>query len=168
MPLYALQSGTEVHLIATLVLAALLGSLLGVNRSVNGKHAGMRTYALVSLGSCLFTLLSVLASYELSAFSAVNPIQIAASIIIGVGFIGAGLAALPKLGGGEFSVEITTASGVWVVAAIGMACGFGLYTLAVVTTLIALIVFTFFARLERWLVMGWGPQPKAPRKRTRK
>jgi putative Mg2+ transporter-C (MgtC) family protein len=161
-----LESSVELHLLASLVLAALLGALVGIDRSMAGKHAGMRTYALVSLGSCLFTLLSTLAAYQFAAFAGVNPLQIAASVIIGIGFIGTGLAAIPKMGGGEYSVEITTASGVWVVAAIGMACAYNLYILAIAATIISLLIFSFFARIEHWIVVGWGP--KKPRKRTQK
>ena len=68
------------------------GDLLGLERSIAGKHAGMRTYALVSLGSCLFVIVGTLASYQLSIFSGINPLQIAGSIVIGIGFIGSGLA----------------------------------------------------------------------------
>ncbi len=167
MPVSALGTSTELHLLASLVLAALLGAFVGIDRSMAGKHAGMRTYALVSLGSCLFTLLSTLAAYQLAAFANVNPLQIAASVIIGIGFIGTGLAALPKLGSGEHSVEITTASGVWVVAAIGMACAYGFYILAIATTVLSLIIFSFFAHIEHWIVTGWGP-PKPGRKKAQK
>jgi putative Mg2+ transporter-C (MgtC) family protein len=119
-------SGSEIELIVSLVLAAVLGAFLGVERSLAGKHAGMRTYALVSLGSCLFVLLGTVAS--------------------GIGFIGSGLAIMR----GEHA-ELTTATGIWVVAGVGMACGFGLYLLAVVATVIAATVLSLFLRLENVL-----------------
>jgi putative Mg2+ transporter-C (MgtC) family protein len=140
-------SGSEIELIVSLVLAAVLGAFLGVERSLAGKHAGMRTYALVSLGSCLFVLLGTVASGSLAQyFPGVNPLQIAGSIVIGIGFIGSGLAIMR----GEHA-ELTTATGIWVVAGVGMACGFGLYLLAVVATVIAATVLSLFLRLENVL-----------------
>ncbi len=126
-------------------MAALLGSILGLERSLAGKQAGMRTYALVSIGSCLFVGVGTLASYFFAAnFSGINPLQLAGSIIVGVGFIGSGLAVLR--GGGH--AELTTAAGIWVIAGVGMACGFGLYILATVATVLAAAVFSLFLRIE--------------------
>lgn len=136
-----------------LLAAALLGALLGLERSIAGKHAGMRTYALVSLGSALFTTVGVSASYQLSFFSDLNPLQIAGSIVIGIGFIGAGLAALRA---GEGHVELTTATGIWVAAGVGMACGFGLYSIAIAATILALLIFTLFLRLENRIRQRFG------------
>ena len=136
-----------------LLVAALLGALLGLERSIAGKHAGMRTYALVSLGSALFTSVGVLASYQLSYFSDINPLQIAGFIVVGIGFLGAGLAALR---GGENHAELTTATGIWVAAGVGMACGFGLYQVAVAATVLALLIFTLFLRLENNIRQRYG------------
>jgi len=137
--------GSEAAMAWSLLVAALLGALLGVERSLAGKHAGMRTYALVSLGSCLFVLISTLASNSfLSAFPGINPIQIAASVVIGIGFIGSGLVSLK----GDTHVELTTASGIWVVAGIGMACGFGMFMLAGVATVLAAMILSLFLRVE--------------------
>lgn len=154
----------EFHFIWSLAIAAILGALMGLDRSVAGKHAGMRTYALVSLGSCLFTLLSTLASYDLAAsFAGINPLQIAGSVVVGIGFIGTGLAVFR----GEHPVELTTASGIWVVAAIGMACGFSLYVLAIASTLIALIIFSLFAKIEYSLRNSLGvPEEKGRSRKT--
>jgi len=151
------SSAVQFQLIWSLSIATLLGSLLGFDRALAGKHAGMRTYALVALGSCLFTILSTLAAQMFSSFVAVNPLQIASSIIVGIGFIGTGLAVFR----GEHPVELTTASGLWVVAGIGMACGFKLYVLAVATTLIALIVFSLFAKVEHQLRENLMPESTA-------
>jgi putative Mg2+ transporter-C (MgtC) family protein len=137
--------GSEAAMTWSLLMAAILGSLLGIERSIAGKHAGMRTYALVSLGSCLFVLIGTIASSHLQPFfGGVNPLQIAGSIVIGIGFIGSGLVALKS----DMHVELTTASGIWVVAGIGMACGFGFYMLAVVTTVIAAAILSLFLHLE--------------------
>jgi putative Mg2+ transporter-C (MgtC) family protein len=124
---------------------------MGINRSLAGKHAGMRTFALVSLGSCVFTVISTLSSFELSSFAAVNPLQIAGSVVIGIGFIGTGLAAFR----GE-QVELTTASGVWVVAGIGMACGFGFYIIATAATVLSLVVFSGLSHVEHWMQVRFG------------
>lgn len=135
----------ENEFIIRIVAAALLGSFLGVERSISGKHAGMRTYALVSLGSALFVGTGTLASLGLlPLFGGINPLQIAGSVVLGVGFLGTGLSVFR----GEHPVELTTASGLWVSAGVGMACGFGLYTLAVTSTVLGIIIFSVFARLE--------------------
>ena len=151
---WGIAGATEISFVFNLCLAAFLGSLLGLERSFAGKHAGMRTYALVSLGSCLFVVLGTLASYQLSYFVGVNPLQLAGSIIIGIGFIASGLMVFR----GEHPVELTTASGIWVVAGIGMASGFGFYLLALTTTVIAIVIFSLFARLEKKLRVRFGAE----------
>jgi putative Mg2+ transporter-C (MgtC) family protein len=145
-------SSIEITFVWRLVAAVVFGSLMGLDRSIVGKHAGMRTYALVSLGSCVFSIVSTLASYQLGIFPGANPLQIAASIVVGVGFIGAGLSAFK----GEHSVELTTATGIWVVAAIGMACGYGLYLIATATTVLGIVIFSLISRVEHWLRVNWG------------
>src|SRR6185437_10948996 len=105
-----LQTISEATMSWRLIVAAILGTLLGLERSLRGKHAGMRTYALVALGSCLFVVAGTLASFELGMFSGINPLVIAANVVVGIGFIGAGLAVFR----GEHPVELTTATGLWV------------------------------------------------------
>lgn len=144
----------ELLLVGRLCVAALLGGCLGLERSIAGKHAGMRTYALVSLGSCLFTVVGTLASFQLSMFAGLNPLIIASNVVLGVGFIGAGLAVFR----GEHPVELTTASGIWVVAGVGMACGFGFYTLAAGTAVLGVVIFSVFAKLERRISSRFGIQ----------
>ena len=146
------QYATETAMAGTLLISALLGAALGLERSVAGKHAGMRTYALVSLGSCLFVLLGALASLELSFFPGINPLGIASSIVIGIGFIGSGLAVFR----GEHPVELTTATGIWLAAGVGMACGFGFYSLAAVSTILGLVIFTLFLKIENLIRHRWG------------
>ena len=148
-------SALEISYSCRLLVAALLGMALGLERSLAGKHAGMRTYAMVALGSALFVTLGTLAAYELSIFSGVNPLQIAGSVVIGIGFIGSGLAAFK----GDH-IEVTTASGIWVVAAVGMAAGFGLYILAIAGTIISLLIFSVFSRLERIMRIRYGTDGK--------
>lgn len=135
-----------------LVAAALLGMGMGTERSITGKHAGMRTYGLVALGSALFCLVGTFASYQLSFFPGINPLQIAGSVAIGIGFIGSGLAMFR----GEHPGELTTASGIWVVAAVGMACGFGFYAFAAITAALSIFLFTIVSRVEHFLRTRWG------------
>src|ERR1700740_1157958 len=118
-----------------LVVAALLGACLGVERSIAGKHAGMRTYALVSMGSALFVLVGTMSAYLLAGFPGINPGQISSSIVVGIGFIGAGLAALR----GE-PPQLTPASGIWVASGVGMAVGFGLYALATTAAILGIVI----------------------------
>ncbi|HWB33849.1 MAG TPA: MgtC/SapB family protein [Candidatus Paceibacterota bacterium] len=136
----------ESQYLLALAAAAALGALLGLERTIAGKHAGMRTYALVSLGSCLFVILGTLSSVELSFFSGINPLQLAGSIIIGIGFIGSGLVAFKNE-----HAELTTASGIWVAAGMGMACGFGFYLLAFFSTILALAIFSLLLRFENFI-----------------
>ncbi len=142
----------ELIFASRLIVAALLGALVGLERSISGKHAGMRTYALVSLGSCIFVIIGTLASYQLSMFAGINPLQIASSVVIGIGFIGSGLSMMHS----QNQVELTTASGIWVVAGIGMACGFGLYITAVVASVLSLLVFGVFSKAEHKIRVRWG------------
>ncbi|TSC68952.1 MAG: putative Mg2+ transporter-C (MgtC) family protein [Parcubacteria group bacterium Gr01-1014_56] len=143
---------TELSMVFALVVSAFLGAALGLERSIAGKHAGMRTYALVSLGSCLFVIVGTLASFQLSFFPGVNPLQIASSIVIGIGFIGSGLAVFR----GEHPVELTTATGIWVAAGVGMACGFGLYLLATTSTILGLVIFSVFLKFENSVRKRWS------------
>ncbi|HEV8677587.1 MAG TPA: MgtC/SapB family protein [Candidatus Paceibacterota bacterium] len=138
--------GSESSMVWSLLLAALLGAVLGIERSVAGKQAGMRTYSLVSLGSCLFVLVSTGASEAFAvSFPGINPVQIAASVVVGIGFIGSGLLSLRN--NGEH-VELTTSSGIWVVAGIGMACGYGLYETAAAAAVISIAIFSAFLKIE--------------------
>jgi putative Mg2+ transporter-C (MgtC) family protein len=120
-------------------LAAVLGGAIGVERELRDREAGIRTHLLVSLGSALFTLVSAYGFHEfLTSGDAVvraDPTRIAAQIVTGIGFLGAG--AIIREG---LSVRgLTTAATLWVVAAIGMACGAGWYGPAAITTLFTIL-----------------------------
>jgi putative Mg2+ transporter-C (MgtC) family protein len=132
-----------------LVAAGLLGGAIGLERDMHGRSAGLRTNMLVSLGSALFMLISEAVALLYSVSGAgdtglrVDPSRIAAQIITGIGFLGAG--AIIKEG---INVRgLTTSACLWVSAGIGMACGAGLFELAIVVTLIGL--FTLIA-------VNWG------------
>ncbi len=113
----------DIVMIARLLLAVVLGILVGVEREIVHKPAGLRTHALVSLGACLFTIISI------QHFD-VDPARIAAGIVAGIGFIGAGSIIAEK---GHVQ-GVTTASSLWCVAAVGLAVGVGAYVLAVVSS----------------------------------
>lgn len=112
-----------------LLLAVTLGAGIGYQRERAGKTAGLRTYILVSSGAALFTIASI---YGFSG--AVDPSRVAAGVVVGIGFIGAGV-----IFRGEEGIEgITTATSIWVIAAIGLAAGAGLYLISVITALITI------------------------------
>jgi putative Mg2+ transporter-C (MgtC) family protein len=115
----------DIEMIARLLLAVVLGILVGVEREIVHKPAGLRTHALVSLGACLFTVISI-------DFFDVDPARIAAGIVTGIGFIGAGSIIAEK---GHVQ-GITTAASLWCVAAVGLAVGVGAYVLAVVSSVL--------------------------------
>lgn len=119
----------ELELVLRLVAAFALGGVLGYERQRVDKPAGLRTHILVSLGSCLFTILSI------TAFPGGDPARVASYIVAGIGFIGAGTIIQTK----ERVIGITTAASLWVTSSIGMALGAGYYMLAMVTTAITYI-----------------------------
>ncbi|PLX28297.1 magnesium transporter MgtC [Candidatus Parcubacteria bacterium] len=121
------------YFILQLLLAGLLGGVLGWQREHIGKPAGPRTYALVCIGSALFTIMSI------KGFGELEPARIAAQILTGIGFLGAGII-MHKEGG--VVVGLTTAAGLWVIAAIGMAIGLGWFWQAVIATLIILAIMS--------------------------
>jgi putative Mg2+ transporter-C (MgtC) family protein len=134
MVLLELPSLTWSQELLRVAVAAGLGGAVGVERELREREAGFRTHLLVSAGSCLFTLVS---AYGFSEFAnrSVDPTRIAAQIVTGIGFLGAG--AIIRQG---FAVRgLTTAATLWIVAAIGMASGAGYYSAAVITTALVLV-----------------------------
>jgi len=132
----------------SLLLAVVFGAILGIERNLAGKGAGTRTYALVSLGSALFVNISRLVIAQSVDSLNFDPLRMASQIIVGIGFIGAGLVVLR---GGHLT-GVTTAAGLWVSAGVGTACGFELYSLALFTTGLALFIFTVLWLFERYYV----------------
>jgi putative Mg2+ transporter-C (MgtC) family protein len=120
----------ELEMVLRLLLATFLGAVIGFQREMSGKEAGLRTNMLICLGSALFTVLSIF------AFSGSDPARIAAGIATGIGFIGAGV--ILHRSGGEVK-GLTSAATIWAVAAIGMAAGAGMYYIAPAATVLALI-----------------------------
>lgn len=134
------------EMVLRLVVAVLLGGAVGLERSMAGKTAGMRTYALVAMGSALFVILTELVgrSYFDAGVRVVDPLRAASQVILGVGFLGGGVIVFNN----NKLLGLTTAAGVWVSSGIGMAVGYGLYTLGLFVAILTLIVFTVFWRLE--------------------
>jgi|YNPNPStandDraft_1061719.scaffolds.fasta_scaffold13419_1 putative Mg2+ transporter-C (MgtC) family protein len=126
--------------ILKLALAILVGGLIGAEREFRDKSAGFRTIIFITLGATLFTILSL---HFLD-----NSARVAANIVTGIGFLGAG--AILRGEGGKVA-GLTTASTIWMVAALGMGIGRGLYLLVGITTLIILIVLWIFPVFESWL-----------------
>ena len=122
--------GTVVEAILRLLLAAVLGGIIGYQREKAGKEAGLRTNTLISLGAALFTVASIY------GFAGSDPSRIAAGVVTGIGFIGAGVI-LHRTGGAV--VGLTTAATIWVVAGIGLLAGAGLYLISVVATALVVI-----------------------------
>ena len=124
---------------AKMLVALVLGALIGTERAVLAKQsAGTRTFGLVSLGACLFVIISNYVNLTYMALIPVQPLQVAAAIITGIGFLGAGLIIFR----GDSIHGTTTAAGLWIAAGVGIATAFGLYAVAVFATLLALIMFT--------------------------
>jgi len=125
-------------LLYKIVLAAFLGAMVGAERDISGKSAGLRTSGLIAIGSCLFTVISLEAAPEES-------LRIAAQIVTGVGFLGAG--AMFKT---ENAVHgLTTAAEIWVVAAIGMAAGMGMELLAILSAIFVVAVMVLLKPLSK-------------------
>ncbi|MDD5382647.1 MAG: MgtC/SapB family protein [Candidatus Margulisbacteria bacterium] len=128
-----------------LTLAFIFGGLIGFVREKEGKTAGLRTHILVSLGSCLLMILSA-QMLQLSGMA--DPGRIAAGLITGIGFIGAGAI----VQGGGSVMGLTTAASLWVTSAIGMACGSGYYLAATFTTILTLFVLQSLRWLESKII----------------
>ena len=129
-------------IIGRLALAAALGMVIGIERTYRAKTAGIRTHFLVALGSALFMIVS-----RYGFEGAGDPGRVAAQIVSGIGFRGAGTIIMQK----HVVHGLTTAAGMWVAAGIGMASAAGLYSVAVISTVLALIGLETVGRLNRFL-----------------
>ncbi|MEJ2642957.1 MAG: MgtC/SapB family protein [Desulfosarcinaceae bacterium] len=139
------------NLLLRIFVAAILGGTLGIERDIHGRQAGLRTHILVSAGAALFFILSThIATLDVivpDEFTKVtDPGRIAAQIVTGIGFLGAGVI----LKEGFTVVGLTTAACLWISAAIGMTAGAGLYAIAVSTTILSLFSLVLLRWLERY------------------
>ena len=136
----------ELQIIFQLFLAVILGSLIGLEREIKRKEAGLQTYSLVSLGTCLFTILS----FELfnlflnNSNISFDPSRIIQAVAVGMGFIGAGVILRQTTG----IIGLTTAAGLWATAAIGIAVGVKFYFLAILGTLFVILILAGLGSLE--------------------
>ena len=136
------DAGQVTRIVLRLVLAALLGGILGYERERQGKAAGVRTHMLVALGAALFVLVP-----KEAGVSGADMTRVIQGVVAGVGFLGAG--AIIK-GGAEESVKgLTTAAGIWLTAAIGIACGLGRESTAVLSALLAFAILALVPHLTR-------------------
>ena len=147
-------NSTQVTLIGAfykLLLSGLLGAAVGVERKHKGQRAGMRTIALISMGATLAMLVSIYIPQVYLGLKNGDPGRIAAQVVSGIGFLGAG-AIIQSKG----SVRgLTTAAVIWVTAMIGLAVGAGMYLIATATTVIILIILTILDKYEKSLHMNW-------------
>ena len=134
-------SGVQASLLVSLLLAALLGFCIGLERKFRAKEAGIRTHTIVCFGSSLMMLISAYGFGE-----GADPARIAAQIVAGVGFLGAGIIVYRK----NEVHGLTTAAGVWTTAGIGMACGGGLWLVAIGAT--ALLIFFQWLFHRNWKI----------------
>ena len=135
-------NATQIEMSVRVLIALALGLFIGIERIRAHKVAGPRTYALVAMGSALFVVAGELVNREYGLGS--DGLRIAAQIVAGVGFLGAGIIMFKD----NQVTGLTTATGLWVAAGIGVACGFGLYTLAIIATIATFVTFAVFWKIE--------------------
>jgi len=134
-----------------ILVSFLLGGVLGFQREYTGKDAGMRTYMLVTIGATLFTMISKTGFDEFltSDLSRFDPSRVASNIVVGIGFLGAGVIIFQ----GSKVRGLTTAAGLWIAAAIGMTVGVGKIGLAVFTAVLVFVILEVLGRLhpDSWI-----------------
>jgi putative Mg2+ transporter-C (MgtC) family protein len=129
----------ELHMIGRVLLAFLLGAVIGWEREHHSSQAGIRTYAAICVGSCMFGLIS------LYAIGTTDTTRIAAQVVTGIGFLGGGVI----LRHGNTVSGLTTAAALWAIASIGLAVAFTFYTIAILTTIIIFLLL-WLSRLSWW------------------
>ena len=144
----------DLTIVIRVLSALLLGFAIGLEREITNKYAGLRTNILVCLGACIFTIISIYGFPEVSVtgdeLGTRDTARVAAQVVTGIGFIGAGT--VFRHGATVFG--LTTAATLWVSAAIGMACGAGMYTLAILSTIFSIIVLVSVRLFERKILVS--------------
>jgi len=130
-----------------LFVALMLGMVIGVERVFAHKTAGMRTYSLVAMGSALFVVISQMLYESIPNNVNLDPIRMASQIVVGLGFIGAGIIIFKD----SHVTGLTSAAGLWVAGGIGVAAGYGMYEIAIFSTILTLFVFTVLWFIEQKL-----------------
>jgi putative Mg2+ transporter-C (MgtC) family protein len=133
------------EIIIRLLVAVGLGMAIGLERVFVHKEAGMKTHAMVSLGAAVFMIISETMTLKYISLPGLSPTMIVAQVVVGIGFLGAGSIIFQ----GNRVSGLTTAGGLWVTAGIGMAAGFGFYSLAVITTVLVILVLIVVSIAER-------------------
>ena len=137
--------------IAKLILSLILGATIGIERRRKGQIAGLRTFALISMGATLAMLISIYIPQEYLGLKNGDPGRIAAQVVSGVGFLGAG--AIIQMKG---SVRgLTTAAGIWMTACIGLAVGAGMYLISIIATLLIIFILVNIERIEQRYNFLW-------------
>ncbi|QKJ87237.1 MgtC/SapB family protein [Paramixta manurensis] len=137
-------------LLLRIALAGVLGGLIGLERQMRAKEAGLRTHILVGIGSAMFMIVSKYGFDDIlnQTHIGLDPSRIAAQVVSGMGFLGAGTIIIQK----QMVKGLTTAAGLWVTAAIGLVIGSGLYEIGIYGTVLALVVLEVFRRISHWLI----------------
>ncbi|RWR03676.1 methyltransferase [[Pantoea] beijingensis] len=137
-------------LLLRIALAGALGGLIGLERQLRAKEAGLRTHILVGIGSAMFMIVSKYGFDDILSQTHIglDPSRIAAQVVSGMGFLGAGTIIIQK----QIVKGLTTAAGLWVTAAIGLVIGSGMYEIGIYGTLMALVVLETFRRISHWIV----------------
>lgn len=145
----------ELTEVMRLLIAAILGGVVGLERQQRHKAAGLRTHILVCLGSCLVMVISYKIYAGVQGLTNADPARLAAQVVSGIGFLGAGT--IMKEG---LTIKgLTTAASLWVVAAVGLAVGAGYYVGAIATAILSVLALTYLPRYER--LYGCGPSQVA-------
>lgn len=143
------EARTMTVMVSRLLCAAVLGGMIGWEREAKGRSAGLRTHMLVSVGAALFMMAPLLAETDLGSMT-----RVIQGIVQGIGFLGAGAILRHERGG---RVEgLTTAAGIWMTAAVGMTAGMGQELLALLTAVLALVVFGVLPKMEESKVLAGG------------
>lgn len=142
-----------------LSVATLIGAALGLNREIRGKPAGLRTHALVALGTALVTLTGLSLAAHDGEFDSNSVSRVIQGVVAGIGFLGGGT--ILKSDSGEQISGLTTAASLWLVAALGIACGAGLWVMSLIALGLALLVLVGGEPFERVLhrFLGRGSKP---------
>ena len=134
-----------------LLISLALGAIIGVERSFAHKTAGVRTYSLVAMGSCLLVIISNMTLPSYVGYNALDPQHFASSIIVGIGFLCGGVIIFQD----KHLSGLTTAAGLWISSAVGIAVGYGFVSLAVFATLSTLLVLTVFWYFEHLITRNF-------------
>lgn len=127
-----------------LFIAIVCGAVIGLEREIHEKAAGLRTHILVCMGACLFAMIGL---SLVSRYNTADPLRIAQGILIGIGFLGGGVI----MKEGASIVGLTTAAGIWVMGAIGLAIGVGKFQMAFLGTLFSFLTISLFGKVEKLL-----------------